>query len=30
MEEFKAISPGSRTLVPRYVDTYVPVGLFAA
>lgn len=30
MEEFRAITPGSRTLVPNYVDTYVPVDLFAA
>ncbi len=30
MEEFKAITPASRALVPHYVDTYVPVDVFAA
>ena len=30
MEEFKAITPGNRALVPDYVDTYVPLDQFAA
>ncbi|MCO6482353.1 MAG: hypothetical protein J5I62_06125 [Flavobacteriales bacterium] len=30
MEEFKALSPGRRTLVPDHVDTYVPLDVYAA
>ncbi len=30
MEEFKAITPNSRSLVPDYVDTYVKLDQFAA
>ncbi len=30
MEEFKAITPGNRALVPEYVNTYVPLDQFAA
>jgi type I restriction enzyme R subunit len=30
MEEFKAITPVNRALVPDYIDTYVPLDQFAA